>query len=244
MNRDEPKSASEEAAEEAATGNVIGQSLPATNPAFWLDLFYGVLFEPAATFRLLADGRYLGRALFIFFVVQMVSWCLQVIIITRGALDAGLAEELPGLLQTGLPQLAAGFSLLFAAAGLAASFIFLFLEAGIFSLLAEILKGKSNARGLLSALALTVLPLLLGVPVRFLGFMKLWPSWIVAAVSLGLWFWTAVLKVVAIRESTGLSTVRAAVVYLIPAGALLLFLAVVLVGGIIVLAPLLSSFIS
>lgn len=241
MNRDKPNSiANEEAAKTAAAGDAAGQFLPAASPAFWLDLFYGVLFEPVATFRLLSSGLYFRRALLIFLLVQMISWYLQVMIVARGM----LAAELPGLSQTNLPQLAFSLSLLLAVAGITASFIFLFLEAGIFNLIAEILRGKSNARGLLSTLALAVLPLLLGVPVKFLGFLWLWPSWIVTTVYLGLWIWTAVLKVVAIRESTGMSTVRAAVVYLIPVGALLLLLAVVLVGGILALSPLLSSLIS
>lgn len=229
-------------AEESGTpGTVPDYADPVRARLGWVDLLYGVIAQPSATFRIAAGGGYLRFSLLAFLLVQVVNWYLQIAFTARGTLAESLAREIPSLAPAEITRVIVDLGILLAVMGVIASFIFLFLGAGIFNLLAEILNGKGNARGLLAVLALTELPLVLGAPVQFLSFTLSWPSQVVTATSLGLWLWTAVLKVAAIRESTGLSTARAAAVYLIPWGAFLLILTTALVGVVVTIAPWLGE---
>ncbi|NPV90746.1 MAG: YIP1 family protein [Firmicutes bacterium] len=235
---EEPRAAELEAAE----ADPSPEADPvATEPGLgWVEMLYGIIARPAETLRVVSRGDYLVNALLIFLAVEGVSWFLQIAMAARGPTSDTLARLFPLLAAAAIPRAVVKLGMMMAVLGVLGSIIFLVAGAGIFNLLAEVLlRGKGNARGTLTGLALATLPTVFGAPFLLMASLFSWP--IINLVSLVLWAWTLVLKVMAIREATEISTARAIAVYLIPGVSMALLLLIALVGGLVTLAPLVGG---
>jgi hypothetical protein len=219
-------------------GNVVQQQdarvfVPA--PGF-LEIVYGVLFEPVRTMKKVAENPPLTAALLSFTIISLLGAVMGLLafskFISQGH-DAGIAQLLPGA-QVLVP---AGLII-----GLIMSYIKWFCYSAIINLVAELLGGRGTARGVFAAFGLAGLPLILIIPFQFLAY---WYGTGVSAVTvllmlvwLVLGMWSGIIFVIGIREVHALSTGRSVLVLLIPCLALVLLVVLSVIG----LAALLSAF--
>lgn len=204
----------------------------------WLDLLYGVLFQPGSTFAALAAGRELRQGLTVFILVQFFNLYLQVVLTGKDLLLRS-PQGLPfWLAPEQMAHLAAVGGAVVVLLGMLASCVGLFVGAGVYNLTAELLGGKGNGRGVLVGHSLAVLPVVLGFPVRYVVHLFSLPVVIMSLVSFLLWIWVVVLKIMVLQRSCSLSQGRAAAAYFLPW--LVLMVAVILVvgGSLAALAPL------
>lgn len=204
-------------------------------PGF-LEIVYGVLFEPVRTMKKVAENPPLTAALLSFTIISLLGAVMGLLAFSRflsQGYDAGIDQLLPGA-QVLVP---AGLFI-----GLILSYIKWFCYSAIINLVAELLGGRGSARGVFAAFGLAGLPLILIIPFQFLAF---WYGTGVSAVTvllmlvwLVLEIWSGIIFVIGIREVHALSTGRSVLVLLIPCLALVLLVVLSAIG----LAALLSAF--
>jgi hypothetical protein len=204
-------------------------------PGF-LEIVYGVLFEPVRTMKKVGENPPLTAALLSFTIISLLGVVMGLLAFSKflsQGYDAGIDQLLPGA-QVLMP---AGLFI-----GLILSYIKWFCYSAIINLVAELLGGRGSARGVFAAFGLAGLPLILITPFQFLAY---WYGTGVPAVTallmlvwLVLGIWSGIIFVIGIREVHMLSTGRSVLVLLIPWLALVLLLVLLVIG----LAVLLSSF--
>lgn len=203
------------------------------DPGF-LELIYGVLFDPVKTFRRVAESPPAGKIVLIFFIVKALS----ILLFIAGGLSSqnfifggfpGLSgREMAGVIRAMAPA-AAVFALVY-------EFLKWFVYSGILYLLAGLSGGRGKAVGVLAATGLASLPALALLPFHilalFLGGGRM-PTPFGSLLWLAVMAWGAVLVVLGLRETQGLSTGRAVAVALAPAAvaaAVLLLLLIFMVA--------------
>lgn len=166
------------------------------------EIIYGILFEPVATLRYLAENKPLAQGLIVFLSVLIFN-------IIMGQGNAALGEEMQALdipFQLGwFINIVAGIF----------SFIMLFVIAAVFSLLGELIYGKSNAAGLLVCFAFVSIPGVLGPALQYVSSLA-GIEWLAVFLSLAVGIWVLVLQVLALREALGINTGQAIIIFLLP----------------------------
>jgi hypothetical protein len=204
-------------------------------PGF-LEIVYGVLFEPVRTMKKVAENPPLTAALLSFTIISLLGAVMGLLAFSKylsQGYDAGIDQLFPGA-QALAP---AGLFI-----GLILSYIKWFCYSAIINLVAELLGGRGSARGVFAAFGLAGLPLILIIPFQFLAY---WYGTEVYAVTLLLmlvWLvlgiWSGIIFVIGIREVHAFSTGRSVLVLLIPCLSFILLLVLLAIG----LAALLSAF--
>lgn len=190
------------------------------------EIIYGILFEPVATLRYLAENKPLAQGLIVFLSVLIFN-------IIMGQGNAALGEEMQAL---ALPfQLGWFINIV---AGML-SFIMLFVIAAVFSLLGEIIYGKSNAVGLLVCFAFVSIPGVLGPALQYVSSLA-GIEWLAVILSLTVGIWVLVLQVLALREALGINTGQAIIIFLLPLAVVIGL--IILVGVTAVLLMPLANF--
>lgn len=167
----------------------------------WLDILYGLIFHPVETLRVLSERKPLIPSVFVFAAVYMTDFLLQ----GAGTLQNTVAGQVVSGQQFWLLGLI----------GLVFAVMAWFLSAALFSLLAELLYGKSNGKGILASLGFAVFPGVLG-PALYYAAGRLdiaWLGFILYVVSIS---WVLVLQIISVRESFSLGTGQAVLVYFLP----------------------------
>jgi len=185
---------------------------------FWSDVLYGVLFEPRATLRRLSIERPLAPAIITFLVVAVFN-----LTIYRGIILQQQYEDLESLIW------------LYQVVGAIFSFLMLFIMAGLFSLLSELLFKKTNASGLLVCLGLAALPGILG-PALYYSALTIDLPWLGLLCSVFVGAWILVLQVLSLSEALDISTGQAIALYILPAFFILIGLTLV-VGAFSLFGP-------
>jgi hypothetical protein len=203
-----------------------------------LDLVYGVLFNPAATFRKIKEGPPLCYAALLFFLLAVSNAVVSFSFFRSAIADfpaADLAPVIPVL--SGLLPFIVFFALVFAG-------LRWFLYGAVLHLVAEIWGGKGSPRGTLTVYALAALPGIFLVAVELLLRLLRVPDIAAAALSgiagFGVLVWGVVLLVLGLREVHGFSTGLAALTVLTPVAALVV-LVMVFIAVVMVLAGTLFS---
>ncbi|MDQ7794927.1 MAG: YIP1 family protein [bacterium] len=168
-----------------------------------LDLVSGILFDPVTTLRRAAAGH----------LALPLTLGLAAMAVAGASSLAGFPGHRLGLTLVGL----------------LASLLVLFGQAAVLNLVAELLGGGGNGRGLLAALALAQVPSALLAPAGLLAQVA---GWLGTLTRLALFAWVFVLQLLAVREAHRLTTGRALAVVLIPLGAFFVFL-VVLIAAVV-----------
>ncbi|MBU7007337.1 Yip1 family protein [Phosphitispora fastidiosa] len=187
----------------------------------FVELIYGVLFSPTATFAKVSRENHLFNGFVIFLTITLVSSVVNY-------LGARNFSDLP-------PELAGAFTEAGPYMGILAvvfAFIGWFVQAGILQVFAELLGGEGRALQVLTVLALAGIPKAFAIPFQVLGLFisgSMVSTFLSVAVSLLVITWFLVLMVIGLREVQGFSTGRAAAVFVLPLAALgLAFLIIVL----------------
>jgi len=207
-----------------------------------LELIYGVLFEPVRTFRRIAPAPPLGKITLLFSLVKVLT---AAVLWLSWNSSSGLAFwGLPGG-GRGPAGLVRSLAPLAALAALVYEYLKWFVYSGILYLLAELAGGRGKSAGVLAATGLASLPALPALPLQVLILVMGGSGALSGPLGILIWLavitWGAVLVILGIRETQGLSTGRAVLVALAPpvtAVALMILLLVLL----IVLAARMGSF--
>jgi hypothetical protein len=179
------------------------------------DLLYGIIAKPVNTFRYLtAEKPWVKGAL----IYVLISW-----ITTLAGLPAQLEsfEQLDALSNVSNVNLRAAAIIALVLIFPIVSAAGLFIMGGIYHLLAKLLKGQGEFKGIIASLGFANFPSILITPFYLLYFIggsvaKAIALIITLSISFAFGIWVLVLDVLAIRENYKLSTARAVAVCLIP----------------------------
>jgi len=206
-------------------------------PGF-LELIYGVLFDPVKTFRRIAQSPPLGSSAAIFSLVKILSVAVGGYISTRYM--SGLTGD-----EYGIQELVRAMTPAVVVIILVYEYIKWFVYSGLLYLVAELSGGRGRAVGVLCVTGLASLPALLFLPVQTLATV-FGGSGLTGPVNvlfwLGVMIWGCVLVILGLRETQHISTGRAVLAALAPAMVLLLVFILILVLAVGMLAPIFESF--
>lgn len=180
----------------------------------FLDLIYGVLFDPGKTFKKVAANPPLWQSVLIYGIITVLSSVMGIFINLR-AMPVPVADYsmlVMRIIQGMLPVVALFFVLL--------QFVKWFSYSALLHLMADFYGGKGTARGVFTVYGLAGLPTLFIIPVQLLAlavipgnaFLKI----LIFPISLALSIWGIILLVMGIREVHGFSTGRAVLVVFTP----------------------------
>lgn len=166
----------------------------------WNEVLYGVLFEPRTTLRSLSIERPLGPAIITFLAVAIFNLSIYRGIIFQQNYNMQDFEQFVWLYQI---------------MGALFSFMMLFVMAGLFSLLSELVFNKTNASGLLVCLAFASLPGVLG-PALYYSALIADAQWLGVLCSVLIGIWILVLQVLSLSEALEISTGQAVALFILP----------------------------
>jgi len=209
-------------------------------PLGFLEIVYGVLFEPVKTMKRVAENPPLVMALVIVTILSLLSTLMGYLAFSRvlsQSYDAGSITQLFQGVRALVP-IGACIALVF-------SFIKWFACSAVLHLAADLLGGQGRARGVFAATGLAGLPYILLIPFQFLGYWYGIGNYAVTALLLlavlAVGIWRCGLLVLGIREVHGLSTGRSVLVFFIPFLALFLFFVLLITALAVMVAAFPSS---
>lgn len=201
-----------------------------------IDVIYGLLFAPTATFRKISHRPPLGYAFIVFTAVTLIS---TLIAVWAPPVSPRLASDMPGQMSRVMMSMLPYFGLM----GAVFAFLNWFVLAGVFQLFSEFFGGRGRALGVLAVLGLSELPGIFTGPINLIThFMEQSSLSIFISVSSGLLIliWRFILIVIGLRAVQEYSTGRAVITVLAP-GIILFLLAVAMVIAMVgVMIPMIN----
>ncbi len=200
----------------------------------FFDLIYGVIFEPAITFRGLAEKPPILKTLLIFSIAQILSMLFFVL----GGIysDGHMISGLPGTVSLAKAVL---FGVAFG--GFIFSYVKWFIYSGILFFISELLGGSGKAVGALSATGLASVPAMLLAPIQLLLILigNHWWTYLLAGIlMLVTWIWFIILLVIGFRETQHLEGGKSLAVVFIPIAAVVVLAVLLLIAVSAVLMPI------
>ncbi|OPX91645.1 MAG: Yip1 domain protein [Pelotomaculum sp. PtaB.Bin013] len=188
----------------------------------FLELVYGVLFDPVRTMEIVAKRPPVGLAFLVFTILSASSvtvWMLAASqTLTTGLYGSGMERLLP-VSRTLIP-----LGVIF---GLFWGYVKWFGYSAVIHLAAELLDGKGAAAGVFAVVGLAGLPTVFMVPAHLLSY---WLGTggliIIILAGLATGIWSAVLLVIGLKRVHGLTTGRSVLVVLSP---FMVFLALMII---------------
>ncbi|OPY59696.1 MAG: Yip1 domain protein [Pelotomaculum sp. PtaU1.Bin035] len=195
----------------------------------FLELVYGVLFDPVKTMESVARRPPAGFAFLIVTILGVLGVTTGLLTVSRvfaaSLPGAGLGQFLPAV--RALAPLGVIFGLLW-------GYVKWFAYSAVVHLAAELLGGRGSARGVFAAAGLSGLPSIFMVPVDLLAYWlgagKLAVTILVGLAGLAALIWSATLLVIGLMQVHGLTAGRSVLAVLSP------FLAAIALGVLIVAA--------
>lgn len=215
----------------SASGNFPGngEGMREKPPPGFLELIYGVLFEPGTVFRKVVARPPLGQTVIIFTLVNVIVALMNALVTSR-LMYQHATDQMAGFMHALSPVLGI--------LGLVFQYGKWFFYSGLLHLLAELLGGRGRATGVFIITGLASLPSIFIVPVNLLLFLfgvrGFTLSVLIYLLGIIILVWGAFLLVLGIREEHRFSTGRAVAVVLLPP-------AVALAGGIILMIALTAT---
>ncbi|MDD2554542.1 MAG: Yip1 family protein [Desulfotomaculaceae bacterium] len=195
-------------------------------PQGFLEIVYGVLFDPVKTMQQAAEKPPLVAAFVIVTILSLLGTIMGLLtfarVFTQSLDSSGIIPATRSLVPV------------VASIGLVISYIKWFGYSAILHLVADLLGGRGGARGVFAAVGLAGLPHILLTPFQFLGYWygleNLFVSVLLLLAGLAIWIWSSIILVVGLRETHRLSTGRSVIVFVIPYFALFLLLILSLIA--------------
>ncbi len=202
-------------------------------PGF-LELFYGVLFEPAKTMKIIAGAPPLGLAAIVVTILILLGTTMGYLafsrVIEQSLQTSGMEQILP-VLQ--------GMAPFWVVLSLLMGYVKWFGYSAVLHLIADLLGGQGSARGVFTAVGLAGLPSALLIPFQFLGYWFGMGNTVVTVLlglaGLAVWIWSIVLMVIGVGAVHRLSAGRSVLTVLTPFLVLFL-LAIILIVALAVTA--------
>lgn len=202
----------------------------------FLELVYGVLFEPVQTMRKVAERPPLVLTVLIVTILSLLGTLMGLLtaskVVGQSLLSASMGQLAP-VVQALIP--------LGAVLGLLWGYLKWLGYSAVLHLIADLLGGRGSARGVFAAAGLAVLPSILLVPVEFMAYRfasGAGATTLTGLASLAVAVWSLVLLVIGVREVHGLSNGRAALVVFSPLLAFALLIILILAALVFVAASL------
>ncbi len=166
----------------------------------FIEIIYGMVFQPAPTLKYLSGDKPLMLAVTVFSIAA--GWNM---IINMGLNNArGLTAALPE-----------GYIGVYLLTGVLISLAVLAASAAIYSLLGEIIYKQANGSGILTCLAFAFVPGIFGPPLQYaltlLNFDQLNIN-----ISVVAFLWVMVLQIIGIREALVIQTGQALLLFVLP----------------------------
>jgi len=216
------------------TGTAPGDG-PADGPAEekdyqgFLELVYGILFEPAKTMTRVTRRPPLAAALLVVTILSVLGSLMGLLTASR-VLDQSLQEMAMGQFFPVMRALAP----LGVVLGLFWGYVKWFGYSAVLHLAADLLGGRGSARGVFAAAGLAGLPGIFMIPAQFMAYWfgggKLAVAVLVGLIGLAVGIWSIVILVIGVKQVYGLSTGRIVLIVFSP------YLALAAMGIIIILA--------
>ncbi len=224
-----PESDSATVASQPADGDPIGGE-----PLGFLEIVYGVLFDPARTMRRVAENPPLLSAFVIVTIVSLLGSVIGLLtfgrVLSQGLDGGGIFAATRSIMPAGV------------IIGLVFSYVKWFGYSAILHLTADLLGGRGGVRGIFAAAGLAGLPHVFLAPFQLFGYRyglgNLSVNILLLLAGLAVWIWSSVILIVGLRATHRLSTGRAVLVFAMPYLALFLLLILSLVA----LAATISAF--
>lgn len=212
-------------------------SLPPEHRLSIIDLIYGLLFSPTATFQKISAQPPLSHAFIIFTTVTLIGIMFTV-------LAPPVNLDLPSDMPPEMAQMVMAMMPYIGLIGAFFAFLIWFVLAGILQLFSEFLGGRGKALEVFTVLGLSELPNIFSGPIylltNYLGKSTL-ATFLTISSGLLIFIWRFILIVIGLREVHGYSTGRAVVTVLAPAIILFLFIVVVVVALVGMMIPMFEN---
>ncbi|MFZ3170973.1 MAG: YIP1 family protein [Carboxydocellales bacterium] len=188
----------------------------------FVELCYGILFQPKETFSRIAQKPQVFYAFLIIIGVNVIQSLVDVII----GIPSSLAQieqmpgAIPGQMQSFLKVVSQpSFATLLGALGLALGIFWWFMLSAIFQLLAELFGGKGKGLGVLSVTGASILPQVLLIPIQVIIYALNWPQLIATILTIIIGVYTyIVLPIIGISRVHMFGTGRSIATVLTPYG--------------------------
>jgi hypothetical protein len=188
----------------------------------FVELCYGILFQPKETFSRIAQKPQVFYAFLIIIGVNVLHSLVDVIIGIPSSLSQieQMPGAMPGQLQSILKALTQpSFAILVGALGLAFGIFWWFVLSAIFQLLAELFGGKGKGLGVLTVIGASMLPKVLLIPVQVIIYALNGPQWIATILTIIMGVYTyIVLPILGISQVHMFGTGRSMATVLTPLG--------------------------
>lgn len=214
---------------------ISGDQEPKPVSMSFLEIIYGVLAEPKATFRYLGTAKPFLKAAVFVILLALFNFLLGAGELSKQLKEAGSSLPFGGVDMS-------GFVGIFAVMAVFYSLMGWFTFSAIVSLFAQLWGGKGNGKGLLSAFAFGFLPMMISAILEFGGNAIGLGAFFKVLVSLAGLIWMIVLQIWAVREIEELSLGRSCLAYFAFPVIIIVVLIVFFVLFIASFGPLLQQF--
>ncbi len=166
----------------------------------FIEIIYGIIFQPASTLKYLSGSKPLVLA-----VIAFLFTALWNMIINMGLNNArGFTASLPE-----------GYIGVYLFIGLLISLAVLAGSAAIYNLLGELIYKQANGRGILTCLAFGFVPGILEPPLQY-ALTLLNFNYLNISISIMAFLWVMTLQIVGIREALVIQTSQALLLFVLP----------------------------
>ncbi len=206
--------------------------------AGFFDLIYGVVFQPAGTFRLIGQNPPIIKVVIIFSIIQVLSMLLFILGgVYSGNNMAGGFPGMAGFIKAALFVMAFG--------GFVFAYIKWFLYSSVFYFLAQLIGGSGKALGTLAVTGLASIPVMLLSPLQLLLILlggNWWAYLLSGLIMTVTAIWFIALLVIGLRETQQLSSGKALAVVFIPVATIIVLSILLLTAAMSLLGPALMYF--
>ncbi|BAF61022.1 MAG: YIP1 family protein [Pelotomaculum sp.] len=206
-------------------------------PPGFLELVYGVLFEPGKTMQKVAGKPPLWQSALVVTLLGVLGAVMGLLTFTRvvnqSLYASGMGHMLPAV---------QAFAPLGAILGLVWGYVKWFVYSAVLHLAAELLGGRGKAAGVFAVAGLAGLPTIFMLPVQLLAYWfgtgRLAATVLVGLAGLAVLVWTMVLLVIGVRHVHGFTTGRAVLVVFTPVLAMAAIAVLLVVAAVAVAASM------
>jgi hypothetical protein len=194
--------------------------------SLFLELIYGILFTPSATFHKIHRNPPYVQTIFIFTLVNIFTYAMNSLVASR-LMHLYASDHMALVIKVIFPSIGI--------LGLFFQYVKWFFYSAFLHLIAELLSGKGKATGVWIVAGLACLPSILLIPINLLllisGLQGITVSLISTLSSLVFMIWGAVLLMLGIRQEHHLPTGRAlTVVVFVPVATFLVSILILLIA--------------
>ena len=199
-----------------------------SKPIGFLELVYGILFDPRRTFEAIAPKPPIGMAIVILIIVMVLSMLSGIIAMGSSVIDPYqvFGEDPFRAYDAGIDLGSSIATIIFIAPFILFIYLLvLFIYSGYLHIVGEVLGGRGSSRGVFVVVCLSQLPYIFDIPVtfvaQFLGYLGIA---LMVIANIGVFVWSVVIQVLGLSKTLRLSTGRSTLAVFSPLLLMLIFI--------------------